>query len=129
MGGVSRWPAPANRPSGCGLMRADAGYWGLRLIGWIHTTLGAVAVVPWTPKRQKNRTRLPATWTAEDLGKRTRIERFFGRVFSLFGPFRLPRPPLHRVDGGRDTGRAHLRGHRGRRSRRPTSRPARPYPL
>jgi hypothetical protein len=28
------------------------------------------------------------------LGKRTSIERFFGRVFSLFGLFRLQRPPL-----------------------------------
>src|SRR5262249_15307302 len=60
----------------------------------IHSTLGAVAVVPWNPKRQKNRRRLPPTWTAEDLGKRTSIERFFGRVFSLFSPFRLQRPPL-----------------------------------
>lgn len=76
------------------IVRLDAGYWGLRLIAWIHTTLGAVAVVPWNPKRQKNRTCLPPTWTAEELGKRTSIERFFGRVFSLFSPFRLQRPPL-----------------------------------
>jgi transposase len=76
------------------VVRLDAGYWGLRLIAWIHTSLGAVAVVPWNPKRQKNRTCLPPTWTAEELGKRTSIERFFGRVFSLFSPFRLQRPPL-----------------------------------
>jgi Transposase DDE domain len=76
------------------IVRLDAGYWGLRLIGWIHTSLGAVAVVPWDPKRQKNRTCLPPTWTAEELGKRTSIERFFGRVFSLVSPFRLQRPPL-----------------------------------
>jgi hypothetical protein len=69
----------------------DAGYWGPRLIAWIHTVLGAVAVVPWNPKRQRNRSCLPPTWTAEELGKRTAIERFFGRVF-LF--FRLQRPPL-----------------------------------
>jgi hypothetical protein len=37
---------------------------------------------------------LPPTWTAEELGKRTSIERFFGHVFSLFGCFRLQRPPL-----------------------------------
>ena len=66
-------------------------YWGLRLIAWIHTVLGAVAVVPWNPKRQRNRSCLPPTWTAAELGKRTAIERFFGRVF-LF--FRLQRPPL-----------------------------------
>src|SRR5258708_32539313 len=34
------------------------------------------------------------TWTVEGLGKRTSIERFFGRIFSLFGYFRLQRPPL-----------------------------------
>jgi transposase len=66
------------------LVRLDAGYWGLRLIAWIHTQLGAVAVIPWNPKRQKNRSSLPPTWTADELGKRVAIERFFGRVFSLF---------------------------------------------
>jgi transposase len=73
------------------VIRLDAAYWGLRLIGWIHSTLGAVAVVPWNPKRQKNRSRLPPTWTKTELGKRSSIERFFGRVF-LF--FHLQRPPL-----------------------------------
>jgi transposase len=76
------------------VIRLDAGYWGLRLIAWIHTTLGAVAVVPWNPKRQKNRSQLPPTWTADELGKRSGIERFFGRVFSLFSLSRLQRPPL-----------------------------------
>jgi transposase len=73
------------------VIRLDAGYWGLRLIHWIHRVLGAEAVVPWNPKRQKNRSCLPPTRTAEELGKRSAIERFFGRVF-LF--FRLQRPPL-----------------------------------
>jgi len=73
------------------VIRLDAAYWGLRLIAWIHTTLGAVAVVPWNPKRQKNRSCLPPTWTKAELGKRSAIERFFGRVF-LF--FHLQRPPL-----------------------------------
>jgi transposase len=73
------------------IIRLDAGYWGLQLIHWIHATLGAIAVVPWNPKRQKNRSCLPPTWTKAELGKRTAIERFFGRVF-LF--FRLQRPPL-----------------------------------
>jgi hypothetical protein len=49
-----------------------------------------MAVVPWNPKRQKNRSCLPPTWTKDELGKRSAIERFFGRVF-LF--FRLQRPP------------------------------------
>ena len=73
------------------VIRLDAGYWGLRLIAWIHAVLGTVAVIPWNPKRQRNRSCLPPTWTAEELGKRTSIERFFGRVF-LF--FHLQRPPL-----------------------------------
>jgi uncharacterized protein (DUF433 family)/transposase len=71
--------------------RLDAAYWGLALIAWIHQTLGAVAVIPWNPKRQKNRSCLPPTWTRHELGKRSSIERFFARVF-LF--FRLQRPPL-----------------------------------
>jgi hypothetical protein len=73
------------------IIRLDAAYWGLRLIAWIHTTLHAVAVVPWNPKRQQNRSCLPPTWTKAELGKRSSIERFFGRVF-LF--FHLQRPPL-----------------------------------
>ncbi len=73
------------------VVRLDAGYWGIALIHWIHRVLGAVAVVPWNPKRTKNCTCLPPTWTKEELGKRSSIERFFGRVF-LF--FHLQRPPL-----------------------------------
>jgi transposase len=72
-------------------IRLDAGYWGLTLIAWIHTVLGAIAVIPWNPKRQKRRDGLPPTWTAEELGKRTSIERFFGRVLVFF---RLQRPPV-----------------------------------
>ena len=72
------------------IIRLDAAYGGLQLIHWIHACLGAVAVVPWNPKRQKNRSCLPPTWTKEELGKRSSIERFFGRVF-LF--FHLQRPP------------------------------------
>jgi hypothetical protein len=50
------------------VIRLDAAYWGLRLIAWIHSVLGAVAVVPWNPKRQKNRSCLPPTWTKAELG-------------------------------------------------------------
>ncbi|HEX9036373.1 MAG TPA: hypothetical protein VF808_05220 [Ktedonobacterales bacterium] len=72
------------------MARPDAGYWGLKLIAWIHTVLGAQAVIPWNPKRQKRRDGLPPTWTAAELGKRACIERFFGRVLIFF---RLQRPP------------------------------------
>jgi transposase len=73
------------------IVRLDAGYWGLKLIAWIHTVLGAHAVIPWNPKRQKQRDGLPPTWTAAELGKRTSIERFFGHVLVFF---RLQRPPV-----------------------------------
>ena len=33
------------------VIRLDAGDFGLQLIRWIHAVLGAVAVVPWNPKR------------------------------------------------------------------------------
>ncbi|HZS92018.1 MAG TPA: transposase [Chloroflexota bacterium] len=73
------------------LIRLDAAYWGLALIAWIHTTLGAVAVIPFTPKATKDRACLLPTWTADELGKRSTIERFFGRLFRVFP---LQRPPL-----------------------------------
>ena len=72
-------------------VRLDAAYWGPALIAWIHTALHATAVIPWNPKRTKDRSCLPPTWTREELGKRTSIERFFGRIM-LF--FRIQRPPL-----------------------------------
>jgi len=73
------------------VVRLDAAYWGPALIAWIHTVVGARAVIPFNPKRLKDRSCLPPTWTAHELGKRTAIERFFGRVFPFF---RLQRPPL-----------------------------------
>src|SRR2546425_8806770 len=45
------------------VIRWDAAYWRLHLITWIHAILQAVAVIPWNPKRQKNRSCLPPTWT------------------------------------------------------------------
>ena len=29
------------------VIRLDAAYWGLRLIAWIHSVVGAIAVIPW----------------------------------------------------------------------------------
>jgi transposase len=69
------------------IVRLDAAYWGLRLIAWIHATLGAVAVIPWNPKNQKNRSCLPPTWTREELGKRSSIERFGWHAFFSFFTF------------------------------------------
>ncbi len=73
------------------VVRLDAGDWGRKVIAWIHTVLGAHAVIPWNPKRQKQRDGLPPTWTAAELGKRTSIKRFFGRALIFF---RLQRPPV-----------------------------------
>ncbi len=69
---------------------AAPAYWGHALIHGIHTVLGAVAVIPWNPKNRKDRDCLPPTWTKAELGKRSGIERFFGRVFHFFG---LLHPP------------------------------------
>jgi transposase len=111
------------------VIRLDAGYWGLRLIAWIHTTLGAIAVIPWNPKRQKQRSCLPPTWTADELGKRSSIERFFGRVFSLFSCFRLQRPPLGGWSAIATQVALTLCCHGGGRTGRPPSRTPRPHPL
>ena len=51
------------------VIRLDAAYWGLHLIAWIHATLHVGAVIPRNPKRQKNRSCLPPTWTKDELGK------------------------------------------------------------
>ena len=73
------------------VVRLDAAYWGLTLIEWIHTALGATGVIPFNAKATKDLSRLPPTWTKAELGKRRGIERFCGRVF-LF--LRVQRPPL-----------------------------------
>ncbi len=73
------------------VVRLAAAYWGPALIAWIHTAVGATAVMPFNPKRLKDRSCLPPTWTTDELGKRSGIARFFGRI-SL--SFRLQRPPL-----------------------------------
>ena len=73
------------------VIRLDAAYWGATLITWIHSTLGAVAVIPFNPKRTKDLACLLPTWTADELGKRRAIERFFARLFRVFP---LQRPPL-----------------------------------
>src|SRR5438094_468227 len=43
------------------------------------------------PKRTMDRSYLPPTWTADELGKRSAIERFFGRLLRVLP---LQRPPL-----------------------------------
>jgi hypothetical protein len=54
---------------------------------------------PGTGTRQKNRSCLPPTWTKEELGKRTSIERFCGRVFLFFGLQKLARGLVPLKDG------------------------------
>jgi transposase len=72
------------------VVRLDAAYWGQHLIAWIRATLGAAAVIPYNPKRTRERSCLPPTWTRAELAKRGSIERFFGRVFLFFRLQRLP---------------------------------------
>src|SRR5258708_5095136 len=50
------------------VVRLDAGYWGLQLIAWIHTVLGAQAVIPWNPKRQMRRVGSPPPCTPHQVG-------------------------------------------------------------
>ena len=59
-------------------------------MAWIHTMLGAIAVIPFNPKATKDLSCLLPTWAAAELGKRSTIERFFGRLFRVFP---LQRPP------------------------------------
>ena len=59
-------------------------------MAWIHTMLGAIAVIPFNPKATKNLSCVLPTWAAAELGKRSTIERFFGRLFRVF---LLQRPP------------------------------------
>lgn len=67
------------------IIRLDAAYWGLRLIAWIHATLHAVAVIPWNRHSPAEPLLLTTHLEArEELGKRSSIERFFGRVFPFF---------------------------------------------
>ena len=74
------------------IIRLDAGDFGLRLIVWIHTVLGAVAIIRLSPQTTEKPLLSSSHLEArEELSKRSSIERFFGRVF-LF--FHLQRPPL-----------------------------------
>src|SRR5262249_9482112 len=79
-----------------------------------------------TGTRQKNRSCLPPTWTREELGKRSDIERFFVRVF-LF--FHLQRPPLVFLVHHGSAGLLDLHGHHHRCSRCPAGWPTRSHPL
>src|SRR5689334_6173408 len=60
---------------------------------WIHVTDGALSrSSPGIPGGRRTASVCPIPpWSREELGKRSGIERFFGRVFLLF---HLQRPPL-----------------------------------
>jgi hypothetical protein len=73
------------------VIRLDAGYWGsVSSVGSI-LFWGLSPLCPGSAIRLKNRFCLPPTWTREELGKCTAIERYFRRVF-LF--FHLQHPPF-----------------------------------
>ncbi len=75
------WPWPLDPSSGC---PSGRGLLGLTSDCLDSRSAWAVAVVAFNPKHCKNRSCLSPTWTREELGKRSGIERFFGRVFLFF---------------------------------------------
>jgi Transposase DDE domain len=108
------------------VVRLDAGYWGLKLIAWIHTVLRAQAVMPWNPKRQKRRDGLPPTWTAAELGKRTSYRAFLRPRPRLLPP---AAPASVRLVRGRDARRADVRRGLGDCPGRLAARAPHPHPL
>ncbi len=74
------------------VIRLDAAYWGLGPIHWIHATLGAVAVVPWNPKRQKEPRSPPADVDPARTRQTERHRALLRARSSRF--FRLQRPPV-----------------------------------
>src|SRR5260221_4453372 len=89
-------------------IRLDAAYWGLRLIAWIHATLGAVAVIPWNPKRQKNRSCLPAFLDQRGIGQTQCHRTLLWPRLSLLSP---PTPSSCWLVHDGSTGRSHLHGY------------------
>ena len=82
------------------IIRLDAGYWGLRLIAWIHTVLGAVAVIPWKPQAA-TQPFLPATHLDRRGGMKTHGYRaLLWPGLPLLSP---STPALVRLVGGGDT--------------------------
>jgi len=81
-------PAGALYPLHPRVIRLDAASWATTVSAWIPTARGAVAVIPFTPKRLAC---LLPTWTADELGQRRAIERFCAPLFRVFP---LQRPPL-----------------------------------
>jgi hypothetical protein len=111
------------------LVRLDAGSWGLRLIAWIHTQLGAVAVIP-SQSQAADESLLPAphldrrrTWQAQL--HRTLLR---ARVQPL-QPLSLAAPAPVRLVGGGHPGRARLCGHGRGGTRCPPGRSPRSHPL
>lgn len=120
MGGVSVSHPPTRHPFRCCLLEPASHH----LDSWGS---GCRRCYPLSiPNAQRNRSCLPPTWTKEELGKRSGIERFFGRVF-LF--FHLQRPPLSGWSTITRQVAASLHSHRHRCFSCATGRPSRSHPL
>jgi len=94
------------------VIRLDAGYSCLQLIRWIHGVLGAVAVVPWNPKRAMRTASAslrPGALTSEASVLPSNASR--GRVFLFFHRERSSslRVVCHRSAGRFDLHRLHRR--------------------
>jgi hypothetical protein len=95
------WPGPLPSigctPASSGSMR---GYWGLRLIAWMHTVLGAVAVIPSKPQAA-TQPFLPATYLDRRGVRKTHGYRaLLWPGLPLLSP---SAPALVRLVGGGDT--------------------------
>lgn len=73
------------------VIRLDAAYWGLRLMAWIPSVVGAVAVIPWNPGRRKNRSCLPPT---RDQGRTGQTQRDRTLLWARFSLLWSPTPTL-----------------------------------
>ncbi len=107
-------------------IRLDAAYWGLKLIAWIHATLGAVAVIPWNPKRQKK----PLLFASHLDERRVRQTQWHRTLLWPCLPLLSPATssPLGLVHSG-SAGRAHLCRYHHRRFGCSTGRTSRSHPL
>jgi hypothetical protein len=97
------------------IVRLDAGYWGLRLIHWIHTTLGAVAVVPWNPQTPAEPLLPPAHLDGRRTRQAQRHRALLRPRVQLVQPLPPPTPAVGGLVHDRDARCAYLRRHRRRR--------------
>ncbi|HEV8192296.1 MAG TPA: transposase [Ktedonobacterales bacterium] len=108
------------------VVRLDAGYWGLKLIAWIHTVLGAQAVIPWKSQAAEATGRAPAHLDGGGVGQTHQHRALFRARLGLLP---LAAPTGLWLVGGGNASRAHLRGGLGYCFGCLASRTARTHPI